>query len=180
MSQNESEVRALEFESLTPIVYEELRRLAGRQMRRERSDHTLQPTALVNEARSRLTHNLRTGERSKPEFLRLVARTMRRVLVDHARRRRVRGSNCGLSTTLHPSEQESESPLDILALHDALERLAELSARQAQVVELRYFGGLTLQEAADAIEIGRETAKDHWSMARAWLNRELTKGNWND
>lgn len=163
---------------LVPLVYAELRAIAAGQMRGERKDHTLQPTALVNEALSRLICAEGLGERGSREFIAIAARTMRRVLIDHARARRSRPRAGGLElTSVAASAEPGLDPIDVLGLHEALGRLGALSERQAQVVELRYFGGLTLREAAQVMGIGYETAKDHWTLARAWLNRELSRGD---
>lgn len=165
-------------ERLIPIVYKELRRIAAAQMRNERMDHTLQPTALANEALVRLIEVDGIAAEGRTAFLRIAAREMRRVLIDHARARNAEKRAGGLQpiSQLEPVENPRGDPIDVLALDDALRRLERLSERQAQVVEFRFFGGLTLQEAAAAMGIGRETAKDHWTLARAWLNRELTRG----
>ena len=158
---------------LIPLVYKQLRDIAARQMRSERGDHTLQPTALVNEALVRLLKS-DVDTRGRSQFVSIVARTMRRVLVDHARCNRNRPGRQEVSS-LEPAAPDGADPIDVLALDEALAKLARLSERQAEVVELRYFGGFTLAEAAAEMGIGRETAKDHWTLAKAWLNRELRR-----
>lgn len=159
---------------LMPIVYTELRRLAASQMRRERSDHTLQPTALVHEAYVRLAGH-RTGFRSRIHFYGAAAQAMRRVLVDHARGRRAakRGQH-DLVDLDRVVGVGSEPPPDLVALDEALLRLATVAPRAAQVVELRFFGGLSVDEAAAFMDISPATVKRQWSFARAWLSRALT------
>ena len=128
--------------------------------------------------KSHLQREQKLDRRDEPEFLGIAARAMRRVLVDHARARGAakRGGGAEEVTWIEP-ESPGVDPIEVMAIDEALDRLAALSKRQAEVVELRYFGGLTLAEAASSMGIGRETAKDHWEMARAWLNRELSKGS---
>jgi len=152
-------------EALLPAVYDELRRLAQRAMRRERTGHTLQPTALVHEAYLRLVEQRRADWHNRAQFLGVAARLMRRILVDHAR---VTLGGCDA-----PGVAIEESAPDVLALHEALERLAALDAAQARLVELRYFGGLTIEEAAAALGVSPATLKREWVVARAWLRREL-------
>lgn len=164
---------------LTPLLYEQLRQLAQGQMRNERVSHTLQPTALVNEAFVRLLGGARLGADATVHFQAIAAATMRRVLIDHARRRNAdkRGAG-GDRVTLH--EDAAVTPardVDLLALEDALVRLAALDPRQAQIVELRFFGGLTADQIADQLSLSRRTVQDDWAMARAWLKRELSKGD---
>ena len=163
---------------LMPLVYDELRRIAGEWMQRERRDHTLQPTALVNEAWVRV---MGSGEAlpfdGRSHFLRLSARAMRNVLVDHARRRGAEKRGSGkqpvvLDEAFAPSR--SQDPVDIVALDDLLNRLATLNARHARVVELRFFGGLSVQETAHALEVSPATVKNDWRAARAWLLSQLS------
>ena len=173
------------------LVYEELRRIAAGMMRGERGSHTLQPTALAHEAFLRLCQGDATlvrlardqhfiegqeDDRWRAEFLLRAARRMRQVLIDHARARNRKKRAAQRREMPELVASQHLDPVDMLALDEALNRLARLSERQAQVVELRYFGGLTLAEAASVLGIGRETAKDHWALARAWLNRELSRG----
>jgi len=164
---------------LLDLVGEELRRLAAGYIRRERAGHTLQPTALVNEAYLKLADStvLVSGDRAR--FLAFAARAMRQVLVDFARKRKSasRGGDEWERVTLHP-ELASESPrgdvdVDLLDLDDALSRFAGLHASAAQVVELRYFGGLTIEETADALGISGRMVRKYWTSARTWLGREL-------
>ena len=165
-------------EALLPAVYDELRRLAQRAMRRERTGHTLQPTALVHEAYLRLVEQRRADWHNRAQFLGVAARLMRRILVDHARARHAAKRGAGATqVTLGgcdaPGVAIEESAPDVLALHEALERLAALDAAQARLVELRYFGGLTIEEAAAALGVSPATLKREWVVARAWLRREL-------
>jgi len=163
---------------LMPLVYEQLRLLARRYMRHERVDHSLQPSDLVHEAYLRLVDSSRISWQGKTHFFAMSARQMRHILVEHARARAAQKRGAGatrlpLRESLLPS---SGDPLDILALHEAMNRLAEFSPRQSQVVELRFFGGLTIREAAYVLGVSIETVKLDWRMARAWLLRELSAG----
>jgi RNA polymerase sigma factor (TIGR02999 family) len=167
-------------DALMPLVYEELRRIAAGYIRRERPGQTLQATALVNEAFVRLAAGKPRPFANRTHFLAIAALSMRQILVQRARARRAakRGGapqrvtladdNLGLA---HGAAQPDES--DILALDEALTRLAALDAQQARIVELRYFGGLTIEETADAAGISPATVKREWAMARAWLKRAL-------
>lgn len=161
---------------LLPLVYDELRALARREMRRERSDHTLQPTALVHEAYLKLARLNRLEWRDRAHFFAAAAGTMRRVLVSHARRKRAEKRGGGAKDV--PLENvvlaARERPEDVLALDEALARLADLDSRQAQVVECRFFAGMSVPETAEALGISPATVKRDWTAARAWLNRELT------
>lgn len=163
---------------LSSCLYGELRALAGRAMRDERRDHTLQATALVHEAYLRLIDGDRIDWQERSQFLRIAAVTLRRVLIDHARGRGAQKRR-GVRQQIRCPEQagsDGADPIDVMALHEALAKLSRRSERQAKLVELRFFGGLTVQEAAAALEISKESAKDDWRLARAWLNRELGKG----
>ncbi len=160
---------------LIDVVYRDLRRQAQRLMRNERTNHTLQPTALVHEAFMHLIRQDRIDWQGRSHFFAVAATLMRRILVDHARRRTAarRGGGGprvsleeGLGLTI-------ESDTDVLALHDALETLATLDDRQAQVVVMRFFGGLTVPEVAAVLGVSRRTVDGDWAMARAWLKREL-------
>lgn len=164
---------------LMPLVYDELRRLAASYLRRERPGQTLQATALVHEAYVRLV-----GEKSQPwqnrnHFLAIAALSMRQILVQRARARKAtkRGADpirIELDDQLLPSSAPGEpDEIDLVALDGALDKLAELDPRQAKVVELRYFGGLSVEEAAAALDISPATVKRDWTLARAWLKREL-------
>jgi RNA polymerase sigma factor (TIGR02999 family) len=165
-------------EELTSELHRELRRLAAGAMRGERSDHTLQPTALVNEAYLRLANfpGLQIGERSR--FLALAARVMRQVLVDHARgRRRDKRGGGALRVTLGDAQTpDPATPYDLLALDEALERLARVSEQQVRIVELRYLAGLSVEEAAAVLDVSPTTVKRDAAMAKAWLYRELVAG----
>ena len=170
---NEGDPRALE--RLLPLVYDELHRLARHYMRRERSDHTLQPTALVNEAYLRLIDQTRVRWQGRAHFVAIAAQLMRRVTVKHAERRRAQkrgGDALRVPVEDHlPSDRARET--DVLALNDALERLRSLDERQSQIVEMRFFGGLTSEEMGEVLELSRSTIDREWRAARAWLKREL-------
>ncbi len=165
-------------DQLMPLVYQELRRIARNQMRDERAGHTLQPTALVHEAFLRLVDQNRTDWRNRAQFFGVAAQLMRRLLVDHARRRGA--AKRGIPVTLNeeickrgPGFDQSE---EILAVHQVLARLAKLDPRQARVVELRYFGGLSVEETAEAIGVAARTVKLDWAMAKGWLRSRLSEG----
>jgi RNA polymerase sigma-70 factor (ECF subfamily) len=163
---------------LMPLVYDELRRLAASYLRRERPGQTLQATALVNEAYIRLISERAHNWQNRTHFLAIAALSMRQILVQRARRRHAakRGGNperITLDEQLLPAERGRPGDIEVLALDAALERLAALDERQAKVVELRYFGGLTVDETAEALDISPATVKRHWTLARAWLRREL-------
>lgn len=165
---------------LIPLVYKELRRLAGHYMRDERASHTLQPTALVHEAFLRLVHQERAGWQNRAQFMGIAAQLMRRILVDHARRRTAAkraGDRIALDETkLWPATKIGQAE-EILAVDEVLTRLGRLDSQQARVVELRYFGGLSVDETAEAMGISPRTVKRDWAMARAWLTEELTGGS---
>ena len=171
-------------EAIAPEVYAELRRIARHFMRRERPGHTLQPTALVHEALLRMAGAAgeARGERQDPAFVALAARVMRQVLVDHARRRGARkrsavvGPDSVEAAGADPRHAGEGESLDLLALDDALRRLAEVAPRAAKVVELRFFAGLEVEDAARAIGVSPATVKRDWTLARAWLRRELSAG----
>ena len=162
-------------DELMPLVYDELRRLAGNYLRRERPDHTLQPTALVNEAYMLMVDQHRARWQNRAQFVGVAAQMMRRILVDHARSvgaAKRGGQNFTVSLT--EAEVFGRSPdADLLRVHEALERLAALDEQQARIVELRFFGGLTIEEAAEAMSVSHATIERDWKMARAWLKREL-------
>jgi RNA polymerase sigma-70 factor, ECF subfamily len=164
-------------EALMPLVYDELRRLAASYLRHERVDHTLQPTALVNEAYLRLVEEKSVNWQSKSHFFGVSAKLMRRILVDHARSHLAekRGSGVpkvGLTEAIAMSQ---EQPADLLALDESLTRLAALDPQQGRIVELRVFAGLTVEEAAQALNISPATVKRDWAVAKAWLLREIHK-----
>ncbi|MDX6611954.1 MAG: hypothetical protein QOD75_1140 [Blastocatellia bacterium] len=163
-------------DELMPLVERELRRLAGAFLRRERPDHTLQPTALVNEAYLRLIDQRDPHWQNRAQFFAVAAQLMRRILVDHARAHSAaKRGGPGYKFSLSDAEQFGTNPdLEIVALHDVLERLAEIDPRQSQVVELRFFGGLTIEQAAEVMKVSHATVEREWTMARAWLRRELS------
>lgn len=155
---------------LVALLYPELRALADRQLRGERANHTLQPTALVNEAYLRLSGLERMDFQDRSHFVRMAARVMREVLVDHARRRQAVKRDGGQQVTLTGLQLVAEgADVDALALDAALHRLELLDPDKARVVELRYFGGLTIEETAEAMGSSPATVKRQWQMARAWL-----------
>jgi len=163
---------------LVPLIYDELRRLAGHYLRRERPDHTLQPTALVHEAYLRLidTNNMRWQNRA--HFFGAAAQAMRRILVDHARQHAAakRGGD-GQRVTLDESVTLAEQrDVNLLLLDDALNRLEEMDAQKSRMVELRFFGGLSLEETAEVMGVSEATVTRQWRTTRAWLHRELDKG----
>src|SRR6478752_909863 len=163
---------------LTPLVYEELRRLAHRQMGAERPDHTLQTTALVNEAYLRLADQTNPRWQNRAHFFALAARSMRRILVSYARSQRsqkrgARALKMELDEAARVSPEESK---EIVDLHEALERLATLDSRKAQVVELKYFGGLNYDEMAEVLKISRVTVRRDWEFAKVWLYTALRSG----
>ena len=178
---------AAALESLWPLVYDDIRRLARRQMSRERADHTLQGTALVNEAFIRLSGQRVLEWQNREQFLSLAAQIMRRVLVDHARQRGAQRRGDGAQRmSLHDTQAAFEvdaaqaldslddERVDLLAIDAALSRLQQIDASQGRIVELRYFGGLTLEETARVVGISLASVKREWAMARAWLRRELS------
>jgi RNA polymerase sigma factor (TIGR02999 family) len=169
---SQGDARALE--RLAPLVYVELRRLAHRKMRGERAGHLLQTTALVNEAYLRLVDCRLVKWHNRAQFFALSARLMRRILVDDARARgaRKRGAGAQLSIDLPPPVSLPRG-VDILALDEALARLAAINARQGQVVELRYFGGMTVHEVAEALNVSVQTVMRDWNFAKLWLLRAL-------
>lgn len=165
-------------ERLLPAIYAELHRQAERAMRREASEHTLQPTALVHEAYLRLVDQSRVQWRNRAHFFGVAAQIMRRILVDHARGRLAakRGGDVQrLTLSDADAPVDSGDAVDVIALHEALEALATFDPLQARLVEMRYFTGLTIEETAEALEMSPATVKREWSVARAWLRRELTR-----
>ena len=171
---NHGDAKALE--ELTPIVYEELRQLATAYMGRESSDHTLQPTALVHEAYLRLAGVRAATFQNRTHFYGAAAAIMRRVLVDHARERCAlkRGAGAIVASLDEAAERGIDLRFDLVALSDALDRLAAVARQPARVIELRYFGGLTVDETAAFLGVAPITVKRHWAFARAWLHRTLT------
>jgi len=166
-------------DELLPIVYGELRRLAQHYLSRERPDHTLQPTALVHEAYLRLVDQRGIAWQNRAHFFGVAARLMRRILVDYARRRRAakRGGGAPKITLDRVAAGSQDRPEDVLALDEALTRLAQLDPRQQRIVELRYFSGLTVEDIAETLGISPATVKREWSIARAWLSREIRDGS---
>lgn len=167
-------------EQLMARVQGELRRLAASYLRRERGGHTLQPTAVVNEAYMRLVPQRSIHWENRAHFFGIAARMMRRVLVDHARRRQAVKRD-GLATSpVTISEVAAPAArvdaIDVLSLHDALSALAELDARQAEIVEMRYFAGLTVEEIAEVLKISPATVKREWTTAKLWLRRRMQNG----
>lgn len=162
-------------EALMPLVYGELRRMARRVMRSESAGHTLQPTALVHEAYLRLVDQTRVNWQNRAHFFAVAAQVIRRILVDHARaRRRLKRGGGVLKITLSETiSRDDAAGLDLAALDSALIRLAALDERQGRIIELRFFGGLSVEETAEVLGISPATVKRDWTSARAWLFREL-------
>jgi RNA polymerase sigma factor (TIGR02999 family) len=168
-------------EKLTPIVYNELHRLARRYMKQERPGHSLQATALVNEAYTRLVDYKRMQWQDRAHFFAVSAQLMRRILVEHARRHNLkRGAQVQHvsldQAALIGGDGNADSDLDFAALDDALNALAQIDPRKVQVVEMRFFGGLSVEETAEVLKISSVTVKRDWRAARTWLYRELTGG----
>jgi RNA polymerase sigma factor (TIGR02999 family) len=162
---------------LVPLVYDELHRIAASYISRERAGHTLQPTALVNEAYIRLVQAEDVAFESRAHFLGIAARLMRQILVDHARRhdaRRRGGRQRRVTLTEGVALDEAGADVDLLALDQALERLAAEDARLARLVELRYFGGLSTEETAEVLATSPRTVKRDWAVARVWLRRLMS------
>lgn len=166
-------------DELLPHIYDELRRLAGNYLRRERRDHTLQPTALVHEAYMRLIDQSRVHWQNRAHFFGVAAQMMRRILVDHARQHKAekRGSG-GEKIALDEASGLWIAPdKNLIALDEALTRLAVFDSQQAQVVEMKYFGGLTIEEIAEVLNISPATVKREWATAKAWLYDQVTNKN---
>jgi len=165
-------------DALIPLVYDELRRIARRNFAAQRSDHTLQATALVHEAYLRLVNHKPVHWQGRAHFFALASQIMRQILVDHARRSKA-AKRGGGAVTLVLDETVAfagGSSLDLIELDAAMKRLAQLDARQCQIVELRFFGGLSLDEAARVVEVSPATAKREWATARVWLHHALESG----
>jgi RNA polymerase sigma factor (TIGR02999 family) len=165
---------------LLPLIYDELHRRAANYLRRERPNHTLQATALVHEAYLKLIDQRDDNWENREHFFSIAAQAMRRILVDHARNRH--RQKRGGSKEDVPLEEvllatADEANVDVLALHEAMKKLAKFDPQQEKIVELRYFGGMTLDEAADSLGISRATAARDWQVAKAWLHREMTRRN---
>ena len=167
---------------LMPLVYNELRKVAARHLRRQHSNHTLQTTALVNEVYMRLIDSNQVRWQNRAHFFAVSAQLMRRILVDFARARHnlKRGGGAQQVSLDEALVVAPERGADLLALDEALTRLQALNARQAQVVELRYFGGLNEEETAEALKVSLRTVQRDWNLARLWLYRELTQGGEDD
>ena len=166
-------------DQLIPVVYEQLRRQASRYLSRERSDHTLQPTALVNEAYLRLAEQRRVRWQDRGQFFALAATVMRRLLVDHARQHGASKRGASVTIPIGDGEVLAFAPapdVDVLALNDALTELAEIDPLRMRLIELRFFGGLTTEEAAEALGVSAATVTRGWRLARAWLHARLTGG----
>jgi RNA polymerase sigma-70 factor, ECF subfamily len=163
-------------DQLVPIVYEELRRQASRYLRRERVGHTLQTTALIHEAYLRLIDQRNVAWQNRAQFFGIAAQLMRRILVDHARtRKRLKRGGSDIRLSLGDAEVFAKAQdLDVVALSEALDRLEAIDPQQAKVVELRFFSGLTVEETAAVLDISPATIKREWSMAKAWLHREIS------
>ena len=162
---------------LLPLVYDELRKMAANYLRRERPDHTLQPTALVNEAYLRLVDQTRVNWQNRAHFFGVAAQMMRRILIDHARAQKA-DKRLGKVEKLQLDEnidKAAELGTDLIALDEALQNLAEMDPKLARLVELRYFGGLTFEETAEVLGVSVITAKRHWELARSWLYRLLSR-----
>jgi RNA polymerase sigma factor (TIGR02999 family) len=159
---------------LLPLIYEELRRVARRHLRAERAGHTLQTTALIHEAYLRLAGNGGVAVHDHCHFVALASRLMRQVLVDHARGRLAAKRDGGIRVTMSEAlDVSGQSEVDLLAVDSALTRLADLDPQQGRIVELRFFGGLSIAETSEALSISAATVKRDWTTARAWLRREL-------
>ncbi|MGD9630569.1 MAG: sigma-70 family RNA polymerase sigma factor [Pyrinomonadaceae bacterium] len=163
-------------DELIPLVQVELRRLARNYMRRQNADHTLQTTALVNEAFLRLVDSNRVNWQDRNHFFAICAQLMRRILVDFARKKKsLKRGGDGVHITLNENvDVADEKAADVVALDEALVRLAALNQRQSSIVELRYFGGLTEEQIAETLDISTRTVRRDWNLARAWLYRELS------
>jgi RNA polymerase sigma factor (TIGR02999 family) len=167
----------LAFERLVPIVYRELHRIARRHMAGERSGHTLQTSALVNEAYIRLVDSSRVQWQNRVHFFSMSAQLMRRILVDFARRRHyLKRGGGAVAVTLHDEFAITQNQTDdLVAIDDALKALEAFDARKARVVELRFFGGLSVEETAETLKVSPDTVVRDWKLAKVWLQRELTK-----
>jgi len=166
---------------LIPLVYDELRRLAGRYMRRENQGHTLQTSALINEAYLRLVDQKSVKWQNRAHFFGVAAQLMRRILVDHARSRlRAKRGGGAQMVSLVESGATSEEVADVIALDVALKDLAEMDPRKSQIVEMKFFGGLTTEEMAEVLKVTSRTVEREWRKAKAWLNRALKQGATNE
>ena len=163
-------------EKLLPLVYDELRKLAQGYMQNEREDHTLQATALVHEAYIRLVDWENVSWENRAHFFAVAAQVMRKILVDYARHKKAQKRDFGQKIAIDDAVSfASEREIDLIALDDALEGLAKLDKTQSKIVELRFFGGLTIEEAAHALNLPPTTVKREWTVAKAWLKREISR-----
>lgn len=164
-------------DQLTPVVYDELRRLAASYMRRERQDHTLQSTALVNEAYLKLVDQKNVVWQNRAHFFGIAAQMIRRILVDHARAHKAekRGGGAGVLSLDEAIGVPEKRDVEVLALNDALTRLTEMDPQQGRIVELRFFTGLSIEETAEVVGVSPATVKREWAAARAWLFREISR-----
>lgn len=164
-------------DQLVPLVYDELRRQASRYLRRERPGHTLQTTALINEAYLRLIDQKSVRWQNRAQFFGIAAQLMRRILVDHARskHRTKRGGSAIRVSLSEAAAVTKNSDIDFVELDEALNRLAEIDPQQSKIVELRFFSGLNVEETAAALNISPATVKRDWSVAKAWLHREINR-----
>ena len=177
----DNDIGPLSRDELMLRVYDELRRLAASYLGRERADHTLQPTALVHEAYIRLVAQESVDWRNRDHFVGLAAEMMRRVLVDHARRHKRNKRGGGLKLALVEADVVVETEgEDLVALDEALKRMARKHPQKARVIELRFFGGLSIEETARVLNVSDSTVERDWKFARAWLGRELNNGVWNE
>jgi len=169
-------------EKLVPLVHAELRRIARRYMIGERKGHTLQTTALVNEAYLRLVDSQKVNWQNRAHFFAISAQLMRRILVDHARSRAYQKRGGGAyKVTLDEAMIGPEEPgHDLVALDDALHALAEIDPRKTQVIELRFFGGLSVEETSEVLKVSQDTVLRDWRLAKAWLRREMARGGQHD
>lgn len=167
---------------LVVLLYSELRSLASRYLQRERREHTLQTTALVHEAYLRLADQRQVHWKNREQFLGVAAQLMRRILVDHSRHHDAKKRGRGFEKVFleEAAGVSKGKAADVVALDEALTRLAEFDPQQAQLVELRFFGGLSMEESAGVLGVSRTTAKRNWNLAKAWLARELRKGDLKD
>ena len=161
---------------LLPLIYDELKRIAANYLRRERSNHTLQPTALVHEAYMKMVDITQISWQNKAHFLGVAANQMRRILVDYARQHNAekRGGEFHILTLNEEIDKAIEQSTELIALDDALNELAKMDEMKAKIVELRYFGGLTVEETAEVLGVSAITIKRHWRMTKAWLYGQLT------
>jgi len=161
---------------LLPLIYDELKRVAANYLRRERSDHTLQPTALVNEAYMKMIDITQVSWQNKAHFIGVAANQMRRILVDHARNHNAqkRGGEFQILTLNEEIDKSDEESTDLIALDDALNELAKMDPVKAKIVELRYFGGLSTTETAEVLGVSPITVKRHWKLTKAWLYGQLS------